>query len=444
MFEGILIIQLFLPPSVGIADNADFRRLTAGHGLIANYPEQERYFRYFTPDYLKTAPTDRRGRFYSGSIALRLAEIIGDFKPPGHFDLRWVGFIHMSFFVTIFALLLWVLRGAPMLVKWVVPALAIWIFGDVFYADYLNSLYLDATGFLCFLTVVLAMVAIARNKKKALAALLFVVASIALATSKPLNAPVTAILGIGVAAYGLFLPRRRNWITAAGATATLAGLLMTVATPAYYGYFGLIDAVMIRIVKLPDGPAQLPYFGLTQSDLRFAGEDAFRRDGPGADPGFLGRFSHTTAVKLTVWYALHPGDTAALLRQDLTQYAPNLRPLGDLEKQYVSAGRPKHFSSWSDTEATILRNLPVVFPLVYFLTLVLSGLSVFYRPWRNHAAFGWMLALVAVAGIAQFVSGSLLDAIETSRHLFMFHVTTDVLMLLLFSAGLWRLSAFSR
>jgi hypothetical protein len=46
--------------------------------------------------------------------------------------------------------------------------------------------------------------------------------------------------------------------------------------------------------------------------------------------------------------------------------------------------------------------------------------------------------LLSVAGVMEFAMSSLTDAMDTSRHLFVFHVITELLILLLVAAvGAW-------
>lgn len=264
LFASILIIQLFLPPSVGLADNADYQRLTAGNGLTPNYPVSDRYFRYFAPEYLRhpPGPGDQRGRLYTGNIAFRLALIIGELKTPDRFDIRWMGFVHMAGYLIDFGLLLYLLRNAPELTKWLGAALAVWIFTDVFYSAYLNSLYLDAMGFLCFLAVTLAMIAMSMEEQSVWPVIFFGFAGVAFAGAKPLDGPVAGVLGMGVALRAVLVTRgmRRNRQATAGCVVLAAGLVVTIATPFSYGYSGLVDVVMMRIAKLPDAATkQLPF-----------------------------------------------------------------------------------------------------------------------------------------------------------------------------------------
>ncbi len=445
IFTAVLVIQIFLPPVAGMADNGDAGRVMGDLGLTPNYPPADRYFGYFTPDYL-AAPTHGwgDGPFYTGRLAVRVAEWIGRCKPPGHFDVRWLGFVHLVIYVLVFALLLRALRNAPGLVRYTAPAAAIWIFGDVFYASYLNSFYTDTMGFLCYLAMAACMAMIFSRDHPAWTIFVFVAAALLFAESKPLNGGDTVIVGLSVAVFTAVRWRgaRRYFGGSAGAIAFLAGLNVIAATPWFYSYPAILDVLMVRIAPTPNGPAALAEFGLVPSDMRFAGMHAFVPQGPGFDPGFASRFRDKTAADLIRWYLRHPGQTLQFLNEDLHASAQVMRPpLGNFEKQY-GLGRvalSHSFSSWSDGRSSLLRRRPMHILLLYGLSFVPLLAAMVRKAWRPLLDYGVYLASMALLGMVQFGSASLLDAVETPRHLFMFHVTTDVLFLLLFCSVLWPL-----
>ncbi len=212
-----------------------------------------------------------------------------------------------------------------------------------------------------------------------------------------------------------------------GAGVTVIGVLFIVRTPKWYQAPCLVDVVMMRIAKGPDAAQAIGEFGLLPVDLRFAGQDAFRVDGPSSDPGFHLRFMHNTAGDLFRWYLRHPVRSVQFLYEDLLRSAPRLRPLGDIEKQYSSSatiGRSRRFCSWSDLHARVLRYWPGLVVALYGVAL-LGAIRQLYLP-----------VFIALIGILQFCSASLFDSIETARHLFMFHVATDVLVLMFIAWGL--------
>ncbi len=434
VFAAVLAVQLFVPPCVGLADNADSVRLTRG-SVVPNYPVEERYFRYFTPDYRKvdTPPSKVAVPIWTGRVTFLVVQWLGSFKAPGRFDVRWLGFAHFWIYLLCFSLFLVTLRGRSAVVRWVLPAAAVWIFGDVFYAAYLNSLYLDAMGFLCFLLLVVCLVPISYGRPPVWALLFLGLAALGLAASKPLNAPTVLLAGIFVALLALTQERRRmrHILITVGAGVTMIGILFIVRTPKWYEAPCLVDVVMMRIAKGPDAAQAISEFGLLPVDLRFAGQDAFRINGPSSDPAFHSRFMHNTAGGLFRSYLLHPARALQFLHEDLLRSAPRLRPLGDIEKLYSSStaiGRSRRFCSWSDLHAAVLYHWPGLVLGLYAIAL-LGAFRKLYLP-----------VLIALIGILQFCSASLFDAVETARHLFMFHVATDVLVLMFVAWGLQLIS----
>ncbi len=441
VFAAVLAIQIFLPPVVGMADNGDSSRLIGDQGLTPNYPPADRFFAYFAPDYLASpAHNPGGGPFYTGQLAVRASEVIGRFKPAGHFDIRWLGFVHLALYLICFGLLLHALRKAPRLVRYVAPALAVYIFGDVFYAAYLNSFYTDTMGFLCYFALIAAMAMILSLGNPAWASAIFACVGVAFAFSKPLNGGNAVLLGLVVALFTGFRARgyRRYAGVLAGLVVLAAGVSAEQNTPWLYGYPALVDVVMVRIAKAPNGLASIQEFGLLPSDMRFAGMNVFVPKGPGFDPGFTERFRNRTAGNLAAWYLRHPGQTIQFLHEDLDKTAPHMRPpLGNFEKRYgLGVMAQSHsFSSWSDGRSKLLQVWPAHILVLYAASFAVLIASM-WRRWRRLLGFGLLLAALAMLGIVQFCCASLLDALETPRHLFMFHVTTDFLILLHMCAAL--------
>ena len=445
-FLAILIIQLFLPPSVGLSDNGDFIRLTADLRLTPNYPVNERFFEYFTPDYLKPGgPAVWANQMRAtGRLAVRAAGWIASVKPAGHFDVRWLGFVHLCVYLLCFGAFLFTLRGTPARLRWLLPAVAVWIYSDVFYADYLNSFYLDAMGFLCFLLAMAGLFGILNLGSPVWALLAFFFGSVGFACAKPINGPIGVVLGVSVVVVSWLQLRglRRTLGMGAALCCSLAGIAIMAATPPHYQYPALVDVVMLRIATAPGGQSSLPEFGLLPSDMRYVGMDAFRGDGPGRDTAFQTRFEPHASDHLLRWYAKHPGATLAFLWDDLLHNAPKLRPLRDLEKQYrAQDSRSRNLCSWSDLRSQCMRAWPIFIPLLYLAAVLISIATIVSPRWARYRGYGLFVVVLVSQGIVQFCAGSLLDATETPRHLFMFQVTTDALILTLLAGLLWLTAA---
>jgi hypothetical protein len=115
---------------------------------------------------------------------------------------------------------------------------------------------------------------------------------------------------------------------------------------------------------------------------------------------------------------------------------PNFR-----EEDGIPAGTlATRFSLWSSLRSGLLRIVPYhVF--LFYLAPWIAVLSA----WRYKiAGMKWPVMPVALAlsaaGMLEFAMASLTDALDIARHLFMFHVITELLILLTVAGllSLWR------
>jgi hypothetical protein len=129
------------------------------------------------------------------------------------------------------------------------------------------------------------------------------------------------------------------------------------------------------------------------------------------------------------------------MNRDLNISAPVLRPR-DMpnfrEEDGIPAGTmATRFSLWSNLRSTALHVFPYHVLLIYLAPWVTALLAWKYDRLR------WSLMPLALAlsagGILEFAMASLTDALDIARHLFMFHVITEMLILMIAAAllDLW-------
>src|SRR4030095_14404937 len=107
---GILLFMVFLPPSVGLANNGDFGKLIAKFNLGAPFEYEFQYatIKYnFDPKYYYN-PGFRSSEQILVGAALGLNAL---FFRDGFVDIRCIGAIHSALFLLIVYLLLPVLWG---------------------------------------------------------------------------------------------------------------------------------------------------------------------------------------------------------------------------------------------------------------------------------------------------------------------------------------------
>jgi hypothetical protein len=129
---------------------------------------------------------------------------------------------------------------------------------------------------------------------------------------------------------------------------------------------------------------------------------------------------------------------AGKLWSDLRDMAPQRRPvnLSNFQRaQGMPAGaRAERLGSWSRLRSALFRWWPAHILVWYGIALAGFPLLGMRAGPGFRRSLGWVIGAVAVAGAAEFCLASLTDALETYRHLLLFHLLTDVTM---FLAMLW-------
>jgi hypothetical protein len=148
-----------------------------------------------------------------------------------------------------------------------------------------------------------------------------------------------------------------------------------------------------------------------------------------------------TPRRLASFYLRNPRILLKTARYDWLNFAGdvNLQHYGDLrEVDTVRRKRSPEFNLWSGARQRLFRVAPF-YPLVLFgmsLLLCVAGAA---EPKLRRALPLWPVpAMVTFIAVSCFLFSSLLDAGETSRHLVIFQVATDLTILSLFLAMVVR------
>ena len=172
----------------------------------------------------------------------------------------------------------------------------------------------------------------------------------------------------------------------------------------------------------PMDPGSLDALKIRQEDRRLVGTHAFMPESPAQNSGWLVSFypqgGYGNALR---YYLTHPAVTARVLWGDLKDEAPQIRAinLGNYErstgKRYCTLSTS--FGWYSEAKAWLYRHAPWhVFLLVPLAAWVIGRKPILYA--------------VLAAGGYEFAVASLADACETYRHLLVFHLSYDVLIVL--------------
>lgn len=454
---ALLIWQLLLPGFVGMADNGDFPKV-AGPLCLAGADHETGNFAYFQPDYLRGAASCYHPHIGSSAIvtawvASLLELALGN---KTHFDIRWLGALDALIFTGVYYLLLVLVRPLHLVARMVLALAGLWIFADVGFAAYLNTFYSDVPAMLGGLAAIFLAVLLARGQQITPGLLaLFGLAALFFVTSKAQHVlcgviPLAAILWFGGRSHDL----RGRLVAGLAALAMLAGgSWMIGSTPAWYTAQSRFNLIFNKIARMSKTPEQdLRDLGLSQDDARYSGTHAYMPGNPMFDDQWRNQFyARTSYARVGAFYLRHPTRALRILRSDLRLEAPLRRLYSNFPKSY---GRPpraqtERFNTWSFLRTWLFRLWPEHVVVWYAIVILCAPWLAMRGRSRFQAALLWTTLAVALAGACEFCVASLADGAETARHLWMFHVFTDVtiFLALVLAASLyplvrpWSLSA---
>jgi hypothetical protein len=442
--------QLFMTPVTGLADNGDFPKVL-GPADICDPNHWKDQFAYVYRR-LEVA-----GECYSDS-GLTSSEILfvlvirqfADWEGHGTFKITGAGKIHLTVVLLALAILLWALHYEQSLFRFGVPPLILLIFGDVAYVSYLNSFYMDA-GSMILLLLVVSIATAAILRPRFWMAIAFGLAGLFFVTSKAQHAP----LAVPLAALSIWFATRSSrakavcWILSG--VAALAGLVfMAVRTPQDYKAQALTNLIFFRFTPNAGGQATaLAEFGLPSSYAAYIGTHSYSANSPVNDEEWRKQFMNRTSFgAIGIYYLNHPDITLDILGRGLAVDASSIRPdnLANFEREdgFPPQTHATRFSWWSNLRSRMVRAFPA--HIVIFYAIMAGGAIACII--RTPLAARWplypLVLMLSSAGIIEFVLAVLGDCLETSRHLFLFQVITEILIVYGFAAILALLAPARR
>lgn len=335
------------------------------------------------------------------------------------------------------ALLLATTRRQSPLVRYLLPPLAMLAFTDVAYVAYLNSAYMDNASWVLFLLLASVGARAALEKPRSWVIGTYAIAGAALIFSKAQH----AVLGIPFAALAVFYGikhrgARATWFAVAGVL-LISSCIMPLFTPPDYQNISLYNLVFYRLA--PNHPGSLADLGLDDSYRKWVGTDAFSPGSPLADPdwsrAFTARVSFTRVAEL---YLRKPGIAIREIERDLHDSTYSIRPIYMAnyrrEDGFPPHSRATRFSLWSGLRGWMNGEYPHHLLILYALPLLAAILWRLGKLKCGAALIPLALTLMA-AGALEFLICALADAIDTNRHLFLFQVISDTLILMTVAWG---------
>jgi len=434
---GLLALQLFIPPIVGLANNGDFERVMGPVGFrYATADRAENYFNWVVTKFVYGPQGWYQIGLWSSETGLAaLARAVSEpFARGGLFDLRVLGGIHAMLLVTGLGLLVAATGPLSFPARLVGAALLVFFFTDVGYTAPLNSFYTQAAS-LVFLLLTLGVAArsIAKPRPSVADAILFFACALLFVGSKPqevIQAPLLAVFGLRL--YGV--PGRRLVRQPA-----LAGALLLCLFAVWYyrqtppGISEVAKYHKVFMELLPTSPTpekDLADLGLDPAWTSAVGKIAYKPDSPFHDDAFrvafLERFRYR---RLLAFYAANPRRLAATLadggRQALSLRFPRLGNF--VHTPGVAAGERAHaFSLWSSARSHLPGNA-LMWLVPFFAANVVLVIGTHRRASpRGRRAREGILLLVAMATAAFLVCVLSNAHGDLARHFYVFHALCDL------------------
>jgi hypothetical protein len=438
---GLLIAQVLVRPAVGMADNGDFPKMAGPLGLGPEEGSWESHphggefvYRYVRADHYFYGNGFRKADFLSSEFFLVKAArgLQRVFHPGPRFDIRWLGAVQGS--LLLLAVGIWILGLAP---RWRLYTgwLAVLIWTDVAYVEYLNTFYMDAVAMISLLLCAAAGLHAVRNRSGWGFPLLMVCAATFFAASKAQHAIPAMVflpLFLGFAFWSQTWLARGIW--AGGCLLLIAGAFVVfLRGPAEYRSLGVYDMVFSRTTPLMADPLPtLRELGLGRDDLVYVNTFAYSPNSPFSTQNeawvrrFAARCNYGTLLK---YYFRHPSVPIHFLYEDLSGPASRMVPWANLSPDdgFPGGAQATHFNLWSNFRSFLFRRAPWHIILLTLVTLGSAAWLLVRSP--SDRPFAALVLTFQVLAMVEYGTAVLADCLETERHMFMFHVATEIVIL---------------
>ena len=407
----ILAVQLFKHPIVSIADNTDFRRLSAQVGIFPEYPYPEGFFKYAHLHFL-VGHGEHINYASTELIFCKIARIINvRFFNKEIFDVRFLGLTHAAFYCLALFVFASTIR-MPFASALVFLSLCLFVLLDDRVTSYFNSFYSEGSSVIYLLMTLDAMLLLGAENpsvsRRRASLLVFFLTSFLLAFSKIQN--LVMLLPLWIFVCIVF----RNMYSDASrwGLAILSGVLMIGAI--WYGVAS--DAYAFskdRHIKMVLTLEFKKYSQNIDKDLHEM--HATRKD-----------ISKVTFGRIALFYAKHPKRYWELLNRRAAETFQSL-PYGSYtqNESHWPWEQSAKFSMWWDFKA---KHYP---KQLWFIggilgTAFLLGAHKYIRsgsPWQSH--MGLITATLAVMAAGAFIVASTFEAEGMEKNFFIFNILFD-------------------
>jgi hypothetical protein len=447
-----LVAQVLMRPAVGIANNNDFAKMAGALGLgpedgdWVSKPDRqygEFLYRYIRADRYDYNRFFQKAEYLSSEFFLvRLARGLQRIFDPGpRFDIRWLGGVNGAFFLL--AIAVWI-YGLPGRSRLLLGPLVILVWTDVAYVQYLNSFYMDTAAMISLVMTAGAALHVVRDREGWLFPWLTVFAAVLFTVSKSQHAFPGLLfipLFLGLAWWSRHRAARAAWF--AGPALLIVGALIVIGrNTENYQTVPVYNIVFLRIAPEARDPLRaLQELGMGRDELPLLHTWAYVPQSPMQNQQWARQFhSRCNYVTLARYYLRHPSVPLHFLYHDLSEQASHILPVpfGNLSPDdgFKPYSRASHFGYWSDLRSFLLKYAPWHILLFAFCAIA-AAIWLMSRSYRDRPLAGLTLTISAITSF-EYALAILADAAETSRHLMIFHVATEI-VILLFPILCWRI-----
>jgi hypothetical protein len=219
-----------------------------------------------------------------------------------------------------------------------------------------------------------------------------------------------------------------------------ATVFMSTHTRKDYRADPIYALVFTRLAGHSAQPEQiLREFGIPANYLPYVGTLPFQKGYLLDDPAQRDFFVNTVPLRtIAGFYLHHPATAVHWLVNDLHEFAPDVNLKGWGAQRFRIADFELHqndtrFTWWSSLRGGIQARFWLFVPLLYFATLTCCAAAAFIPKWALLLPNWPVIATISVAGALTFVVASLNDCIETARHIIVFQVATDLIIVMSFT-----------
>lgn len=459
----IMIIMLFLPNYLGVADDGSFSRVMRSAGIYYTQTEvSDIYNNYFVKTYSNViSDYEVQDSYFNSQVLLLKGAVILDdmITRDRFFDIRFLALLYGIFYVPA---LFWLLKQACMRVKKfsegvVIGVAGVLIFSDVAYITYFNSFYPEAIWFISLMYCVAAGLSFQskRSGYRDFGSLVAIVlAGIVLLASRS----QTAFIGILLAIFCLkLLFTRKNWmwgVMCVGAAFILSftSIVCMINMESDFDETSKFHAMTRGVLFQSNDPGKaLSEFGIDASYEMLTDVSSYdylplvQSENEVLKEDFLDKYSQ---LDVAVYYVRHPSSFFSMMDVAIKSCFGIRREFcGNYEKSVGLPGRARSifWGAWST-----FKNNSAPKTIGYLVVLVGATIMLFskgyaIRPYedRRSTVFIDMLMVVVLiclsqAGITIVNSG---DA-EMVQHCFLISYGIDILTYFVFSEVVHKINIF--